>query len=87
MNKMIQNMPNTNTLPDVNQLEDLLGTLDQIHTAVSENGFIFRSPMERHDLIALLREVAYTVDETIHELERTTPFVEFRLHIVEKPSA
>jgi hypothetical protein len=84
---MIQNVRNTNVLLDYNQLEELLGALDQIHTVVSEDLVVFHNPMERRDLIALLREIAFTVDETIHELELTAPYTVFQLHIVEKPSA
>lgn len=84
---MIQNVRNTNVLLDYDQLEELLGALDLIHTVVSEDLVAFHTPMERRDLIAILREIAFTVDETIHELELTAPCMVYQLHIVEKPSA
>lgn len=51
------------------RLDDLLETLDEIHTAASEHRLAAVATASRAELIAWLYEVAYLVEETLEEVE------------------
>lgn len=84
---MIQNSINFKPMTGELNLADLLEALDQIHSAASEDVLGFHSGANRRELVALLREIIFTAQETIHELERPAAHIQFCLHILEKPSA
>lgn len=84
---IIQNTVNHKLIPGKHYLADLLEVLDQIHSAASEDGLLFQSGADRRELIALLREIVFTAQETIHEVELSAAHIQFCLQILEKPSA
>lgn len=55
------------------RLDEMLELLDDLHTAASENTLNSYTTMSKHDLIALLKEVVYTAQEAINEIEHQTP--------------
>lgn len=58
------------------RLAELLETLDDIHTAVSEHRLAAAATLSRAELVAWLHEVSYLVEETLEEMEedRETDF-------------
>ena len=75
---------NMNILYNDEHLNDLLETLDNLHSAASEGQLELMTAMSKHELIAMLREFVYTAQETIREIDDKR---EIRpvLRIVEKP--
>jgi hypothetical protein len=55
------------------RLDEMLQILDDLHTAASENALNSYTTMSKQDLIALLRDVIYTAEEAITEIEQQTP--------------
>ncbi len=55
------------------RLDELLATLDELHTAASDNSLETLSPRGKAELIGWLQDVAYTATETIAELQKTEP--------------
>jgi hypothetical protein len=51
------------------RLDEVLEILDDLHTAASENTLNTYTTMSRHELVAMLREVVYTAQEAIKEIE------------------
>lgn len=85
---MIQlNKHDLKTLHNDRRLGDLLELLDQLHSAASEDDLKAITALTTQELLALLREIAYTAQETIDEVERNISASEFVLRLVEKPSA
>jgi hypothetical protein len=50
------------------QLERLLATLDDLHTAASEGTLGAVTSMSRHELVGWLNDLIYTASETLDEL-------------------
>lgn len=71
-------------------MEEVLEYLDQLHTAVSERGSQGAAGMSEVETLDVLREIVYTAQETIRELEskrfrqRRTASKQPMLRIVEK---
>ncbi len=74
-----------NVLYNDNRLADMMETLDQLHTAASEGHLELTTTMNRRELVALLRDVIYTAQETIGEIEKDTIRPEVVLQLVKKP--
>jgi hypothetical protein len=66
------------------RLDEVLEVLDELHTAASEGQLPAMTPLNRRELIALLRELVYTAEETIAEIEQSTKRPEAVLWLVEK---
>lgn len=64
------------------QLADLLDLLDALHSAASEGDVQAVTALDRPALVALLRELIYTAEETLDELH-ARPI----LRLLDKPSA
>ena len=59
-------------------LGELLEMLDTLHSAASDGELTSLTPQRKRELTALLREVVYTAQETIQEIEAQrviTPFL------------
>ena len=65
------------------RLENLLATIDDLHSAASEGEMTGFTTLNNREVINLLREVIYTAQETIDELE-TREQSQPVLRIVEK---
>lgn len=67
-----------------NHLAELYDVLDQLHTAASEGSLPLVTTFTRQEMVSWLRDVIYTAQETITELnEQGSPM----LRIVEKRQA
>ncbi len=73
-----------NILYNDQRLAEVLETLDELHSAVSEGQIERLTTMNKHELIAMLHEFVYTAQETIREID-TVRDVRPALRIVEKP--
>ncbi|MBC8098390.1 MAG: hypothetical protein H7Y11_03030 [Armatimonadetes bacterium] len=62
-------MTTIHDLDTTDRLDELLDLLDTLHTAVSENQLHTVTLMSQRDLLGALREVVFTAQETITELE------------------
>lgn len=74
------------------RLANVLDTLDQLHTAASDGYWPQMACLDRRELVALLREIAFTAEETIQEIAQepgTVPLrvLERSLHLVGKRQA
>ncbi|MGJ3240213.1 MAG: hypothetical protein ACFE0Q_16010 [Anaerolineae bacterium] len=71
---------------DMHQLEDMLEFIDMLHTVVSEGDLPNFAEMDEAQMMNLLREIVYTAQQTIIELEATRASKRARpvLHIVPK---
>ncbi len=80
-------LTNLNNLYMDNRLFEILETLDQLHTAASDGDLSLATTLNQQDLIGLLREVIYTAQETLEELdtESTPNTVPLMLRLMEKP--
>jgi hypothetical protein len=56
-------------LYDNNRLDELLEMLDDLHTAASDNTLQSVTSLNERELLGLLREVVFTAQETIAEVE------------------
>ncbi|QPC82141.1 hypothetical protein G4Y79_21030 [Phototrophicus methaneseepsis] len=66
-------------------LADILDLLDQIHNVASEDGEADFTDLSEGETISLLRDVIYTAQETINEIEaRRATTQKPILHLVEK---
>lgn len=63
---------NVTTMWNDRQLADLLDTLDRLHSAASEATLDSVTALDRRELVAVLREVVYTAQETLDEIDRQT---------------
>jgi hypothetical protein len=52
-------------------LGEMLEALDELHTAASDDTLHTHTTMSRHELVAMLREMIYTAQETITEIEQS----------------
>ncbi len=50
-------------------LDDVLETIDQLHTAISEGSSQQIAHLDEQDLVNTLRELIYTAQETVEEIE------------------
>ncbi|MCA9915063.1 MAG: hypothetical protein KC496_17030 [Anaerolineae bacterium] len=50
-------------------LEDVLETIDQLHSAISEGSPLQIADLNENDLVDTLRELIYTAQETVEEIE------------------
>jgi len=69
------------------QLAELLEILDHLHSAASEGRTDALTAMNKRELIAFLREVIYTAEETIAEIDKTVCYRQTSLRLVEKSTA
>jgi hypothetical protein len=76
---MLQNRPNLQVLYTDTYLADLFQTLDQLHTAVSEDQIQTVTPLNEQELIGWLRDLVYTAQETIEEIEEQHPTPQLRV--------
>ena len=76
---MLQNQHNLQVLYTDTYLADLFQTLDQLHTAVSEDQIKSVTPLNEQELIGWLRELVYTAQETIEEIEEHRPAPQLRV--------
>lgn len=85
---MIQNTePKVKILYNESLLAELFEALDQMHTAASEGELHLLTTCSQRELIAWLRELAYTAEETIQEIDQHYAYPEVVLRLVEKPVA
>lgn len=71
--------------PSMN-LEDVLDAIDELHTQASEGQEASFTGLSKREIICLLRELIFTAEETIYEIENgqiqeQTPI----LRVVERP--
>ncbi len=52
------------------RLRDLMDALDELHTAASDGTLDQTTPLNEAELLGWLREVVYTAQETINEIEQ-----------------
>lgn len=55
---------------NIERLSDMLDLLDDLHSAASEDSDHEFSGMTRQELLGFLREVIYTAQETMSEIQR-----------------
>jgi DNA-binding response OmpR family regulator len=65
-------------------LEDVLETLDELHTLASEGDAQTSTGMTRRELVSLLREMVFTAEETIRELQAQSSAQTPILRLVDK---
>jgi gluconate kinase len=68
-------------------LADLFEAVDQLHNAASEDQLHEVTSLNDRELVAWLKEVIYTAQETVEEVERRKRCTNIVLHLVEKPLA
>jgi len=69
------------------QLADLLDILDHLHSAASDGQIDPLTAMNKRELIAFLRDVIYTAQETITEIDKQVCYRQASLRLVEKSTA
>ena len=67
---MLQKQPELQVLYTDSVLADLFQTLDQLHTAVSEDQLARLTPLSEGELVGWLQDLVYTAQETITEIEQ-----------------
>jgi hypothetical protein len=83
---MLQNQLNLQPLYTDARLAELLEALDELHTAASEGQLYNVISLNQREVLAWLREVVYTAEEAMLEIEQTTPaYDQLVLRVVEKP--
>jgi hypothetical protein len=70
---MLQKQPELKVLYTDTLLADLYQTLDEIHTAASEDQIASLTPLSEGELIGWLQDLVYTAQETIAEIEQHRP--------------
>ncbi|MGB1286635.1 MAG: hypothetical protein ACPG7F_08905 [Aggregatilineales bacterium] len=70
-------------LPQTDRLDTILANLDELHSAISEGEMTGFTNLNNREVITLLREMIYTAQESINELE-TREQTQPTLRIVEK---
>lgn len=63
------NQPKHTTAEMASSLQDVLETLDELHTLASEGDALSATGMTRRELVSLLREMVFIAEETICELQ------------------
>ena len=76
---MLQKQPELKVLYTDTLLADLYQTLDEIHTAASEDQIASLTPLSEGELIGWLQDLVYTAQETIAEIEQHRPNPVLRL--------
>lgn len=70
---MIQNQLNLQILYTDARLADLFQALDQLHSAASEGQLHTLTPLPEQELLGWLRDLIYTAQETINEIDNARP--------------
>jgi hypothetical protein len=65
------------------RLEAMFEVFDDLHTAASEGQLEALTTLNNRELVGWLRDLVYTAQETISEIERQTPYPPIRLVTVE----
>jgi hypothetical protein len=68
-------------------MAELYDALDELHSAVCDNRLERITALNKRELVALLRDVIYTAQETIDELNQMDGWPEPVLRLVERPQA
>lgn len=55
---------------DASRMDEIYDVLDELHTAASEGELCTFTSMNENDLVDYLRDLIYTAQETIEEIER-----------------
>lgn len=61
-------LPTTRAHTSIEQLDDVLDVLDQLHTAASEGQLAHLTSADKRDLTAYLRDLIYVAEQTIQEV-------------------
>jgi hypothetical protein len=85
--KMIKNETVTSLLFSEHQLAELLDALDMIHSQVSEDRVHGMAFANRRECVALLKEIIYTAQETIREIDQPAFYAGYGLRVMEQPTA
>jgi hypothetical protein len=81
----MMNEHNLNVLYNENHLADLFDALDELHSAVTEGQLPKVTSLNKRELLAWLRDIIYTAQETIEEIDQQRElWREPMLRIVEK---
>ncbi len=83
---MRQTHPKIQLLPRQLRLETAFDVLDQFHTAISEGDTHVKADRRDSEIVNLLREMIYTAQETIAEIEERSPRQQPILRVMEKPT-
>ncbi len=68
------------------RLADLLQAVDELHTAASEDLLAQVTPLTAQDMIGWLKDLVYTAEETIAEIEQRQPKpTTARLRVLPRP--
>jgi hypothetical protein len=84
---MIKNETVTSLFFSEQQLAEVLAALDMIHSQVSEGRAHGIAVANRRESIALLREIIYTAQETIREMDQSAFYAGYGLQVLEQPTA
>lgn len=68
--------PQFQTPDTANRLEALFQTLDELHTAASDNQLVMMTSLSEAEVVNWLKEFVYTAQETIAEIEKAHPPVD-----------
>lgn len=55
---------------DSSRMDELYDVLDELHSAASENELHTFTSMNEHDVVDFLRDLIYTAQQTIEEIEQ-----------------
>lgn len=66
---MLHQQPNLQIVPKDALFADLYETLDDLHTAVTEGQIHSVTALSKREILAWLKDMAYTIAETINEIE------------------
>ncbi len=80
-----KHQPTLTLLNNDARLRDLADALDALHTAAGEDALESVTSLSNAELLGWLREVIYTAQETICELDNRRASNEPILRLVEKP--
>lgn len=86
MGPTLQPQPNLQLLYNTSRLSDLLGALDELHSAASDGNVRAVTPMSNAELMGWLYEVIYTARETMDEIESKNAEAAVGLTLVRKSS-
>jgi len=79
-----QEQPCSNTTDYAETLHDMLDMLDELHSIASEGNICDKASMSERELMSLLRDVIYTAQETMAEVQSQRKTQKPILRIVEK---
>jgi hypothetical protein len=86
MGPTLQPQPNLQLLYNTSRLGDLLGALDELHSAASDGNVRAVTPLTNAELMSWLYEVIYTARETMNEIESRNGEAAVGLTLVRKSS-